>query len=169
MKKIILPLAILGIVITSCSSTQYTYRSSDISNQSIIANQAVVDIALNVKNKLESTSSKRNTPNEAMDEAYYKAITTNNIDIVVDPIFEVITSDKILFWGGKSTAKLTGFGAKFENSRSKIDAIKELKSVDTSDVKKFNAIYYNSSKGINNSSNSTSNKKSTFLEKLMGK
>ena len=168
MKKINLPLASLGLVIASCSSTNYTYRTSNIANQSIIANQAVVDIKLDVKNKIETVSSKKNTANEAMDEAYYKAITTNNIDIVVDPIFEVTTTDKILFWGGKSIAKLTGFGAKFENSRSKIDAIKELKPIDTTDVKKFNAIYYNQTKVNKNNANSNSAKISIF-DKLMGK
>ena len=32
---------------------------------------------------------------------------------------------KILFFGGKTTAKLSGFGGKYVNSRSKIDVIKE--------------------------------------------
>ena len=34
---------------------------------------------------------------EAIDEVYYKAISDNNIDVVVDPIFEVKTTDKILY------------------------------------------------------------------------
>jgi hypothetical protein len=144
MKKIILLLGIVSLLLNvSCSTTNHSYRANSIADKPVIAGQNIVDTKLDLKNKIELTSSKRNTVNEAIDEAYYRAIVDNNIDLVVDPIFEITTTDKILFWGGKSTAKLTGFGAKYDNSRSKVEAIKELKSVDTTDVKKFNAIYYN--------------------------
>lgn len=142
MKKIILSFGALTLL-ASCSTTSHSYRENSIADKNVIAGQVVVDTKLDLKNKIEVLSSKRNTVNEAIDEAYYKAINDNNIDLVVDPIFEITTTDKILFWGGKSTAKLTGFGAKYDNSRSKVEAIKDLKSVDTTDVKKFNAIYYN--------------------------
>jgi len=142
MKKIILSFGAICLL-ASCSTTSHTYRSSTIADKQVIAGQVIVDSKLDVKEKITSISSKRNSVGEAKDEAYYKAITENNIDVVVDPIFEVTTSDKILFWGGKSIAKLTGFGATYVNPRTKVEAIKDLKSVDTTDVKKFNAIYYN--------------------------
>src|SRR6187402_178582 len=145
MKKII-TLGIFGIFLTSCSTVSHTYRSSDIVGSQIVANEVVVDTKIDLLKKIEAVSSKRNSETEAMNEAYYEAITKNNIDVVVDPIFEVTSTDKILFFGGKSTAKLTGFGAKYENSRSQIDAIKELKSVDASDIQKFNSIYNASEK-----------------------
>ena len=145
MKKIILIfMATFGLVaLNSCKSVGYSYRTVDISKDNVIAQQVVVDVKLDVKNKISSTSSKRNTANEAVEEAYYKALVENNIDVVVDPIFEVTTSDKILFFGGKSVAKLSGFGARYENPRNKLEAVKELKTIDTTDVKKFNALYGN--------------------------
>jgi len=145
MKKIILPITISILALTaSCSTTNYSYRSAKINGNNVLSNKTVVDTKVNLNNKIESTSSKRNTPQEAVEEAYYKAIVDNNVDFIVDPIFEVTTTDKILVFGGKSTAKLTGWGGKYSNSRSKIEAIKELSSIDTLDIKKFNEIYINS-------------------------
>lgn len=168
MKKIVLSLSAAMLVLTSCSTTSHTYRANSIADKNVIAGQVIVDTKLDVKTKVEVTSSKRNTVTEAMDEAYYKAIVDNNIDLVVDPIFEVVTTDKILFWGGKSTAKLTGFGAKYDNSRSKIEAVKELKAVDTTDIKKFNAIYYNVNTDGTQMGNTSSAKRGGFLGLILG-
>ncbi|HSI90554.1 MAG TPA: hypothetical protein VK927_05520 [Adhaeribacter sp.] len=158
MNKFLLSALSLGLL-ASCSTTNYTYRSSDIADNSIIASQVVVDTKLDMSNKIEVVSSKRNTVQEAIDEAYYKAIAENRVDVVVSPIFEITTTDKVLFWGGKSTAKLTGFGARYENARSKINAIKELKGIDTTDVKKFMAIYENGN-GSSSRGNINNHKKS---------
>jgi hypothetical protein len=145
MKKIILvAVAFLSLVtLNSCKSVGYTYRTIDVNKENVMAQQVVVDVKLDVKNKITAVSSKRNSVSEAMDEAYYKALVDNNIDVVVDPIFEVTTTDKILFFGGKSVAKLSGFGARYENARSKLDVVKELKTIDTTDVKKFDMLYGN--------------------------
>ena len=167
MKKIILSLGVMSLLL-SCSTTSHTYRANGIADKNVIAGQVVVDTKLDLKTKIEVVSSKRNTVGEAMDEAYYKAINDNNIDLVVDPIFEITTTDKILFWGGKSTAKLTGFGAKYDNSRSKVEAIKDLKSVDTTDVKKFNAIYYNVNTDGTEMGKSPATKRGGFLGLLLG-
>ena len=159
MKKIILSFGAISLL-ASCSTTSHTYRANSISEKQVVAGQVVVDSKLDVKEKITAISSKRNSEREAMDEAYYKAIESNSIDVVVDPIFEVTTSDKILFWGGKSVAKLTGFGATYVNPRTKVEAIKELKSVDTLDIKKFDAIYNSSS--VKKSNTSTATKRSGF-------
>ena len=129
------------VLLSSCSSTNYTYRDNFIQDKPIITSEVVVDVKLDVNKKVESTSSKRKTVELAKNEAYYKAITENNIDVVVDPIFEVKTSDKILFFGGRSTAKLKGFAGYYVNPRTKVEVIKELKLIDTLDIHKFNNIY----------------------------
>jgi hypothetical protein len=143
MKKIILfSIASLGLLsLNSCKSVGYSYRAVDVNKKNIITQEVVVDVKLDLKNKISSTSSKRKSIDEAIDEAYYKAIVDNNIDVVVDPIFEVTTTDKILFFGGKTVAKLTGFGARYENPRNKLEAVKELKTIDTTDVEKFERLY----------------------------
>lgn len=152
MKKTILSVCAIGtLLMTSCSTTNYTYRLAKINKDNVITNSAVVDADVDLKNKITVTSSKRNTALEAQEEAYYKAITENNVDFIIDPIFEINTTDKILFWGGKTIAKLTGWGGKYSNSRLKTEAIKELKSIDPQSIQKFNSIYNNSEKNYNSS------------------
>lgn len=140
MKNFIILVSFIFTLI-SCSSLNHTYRDNFIQNKPVITSEVVVDVKVDVNKKVESVSSKRKTIELAKNEAYYKAITENNIDIVVDPIFEVKTSDKFLFFGGRSTAKLTGFAGYYVNPRSKIEAIQELKLLDTLDIYKFNNIY----------------------------
>ena len=129
------------VFLSSCSSTSHTYRDNFIQNKPVVTSEVVVDVQVDLNKKIESTSSKRKTVELAKSEAYYKAISENNIDIVVDPIFETRTSDKFLFFGGKTTVKLKGFAGYYVNPRTKVDAIKELKLVDTLDIHKYNNIY----------------------------
>ncbi len=133
----------LTALLCSCSTTKYTYRQSNIPSKNVISGEVVVDTKLDLNKKIEATSSPRNSVNEAKEEAYYKAITQNNIDVVVDPIFEIHTDASFLGFGGKSTAKITGFGATYSNPRTKVEAINELTKVDTANIRKFDAIYLN--------------------------
>ena len=143
LKFILVAFCLLTIV--SCSTVNHTYRSVGVDKTNIVTNDVVVDVDVDLNNKINETSSKRKTIKEAKNEVYYKAIANNNIDVVVDPIFEVTTHAKILFFGGKTTAKLSGFGGKYVNSRTKIDVIKELNIIDTLDIKKFDVIFNNGS------------------------
>lgn len=133
------------LLLSSCSSTQHSYRTSNIPNKNVISGEVVVDIKLDLTKKIEATSSLRNSVDEAKEEAYYKAIVQNNIDIIVDPIYQITTTDRILIFGGKSIAKISGFGANYVNPRSKVEAIGELTKLDTTNISKFNAIYFNKS------------------------
>ena len=137
-------LYILTIVfaLTSCSVTKQSYRGVEVNKKNVITDDIVVDVKVDITKPIKSTSSKRNSENEARDEAYFKAITENNIDLVIDPIFEVSTSDKFLFFGGKSVAKLSGFAGYYSNPRNKRNAVKELQSLKMQEVKSFERLYY---------------------------
>jgi hypothetical protein len=140
MKKVLFYLPIV-LIISSCSSTSYTYRENYIDSNPIIATDVVVDLKVDFDNKIESVSGSRKTLEQAKAEAYYKAIAQNKIDVVVDPIFETTTESGFLFVGDKYSVKLMGFGAHYVNPRSKLEALKELKNIDTTDIHKFNYIY----------------------------
>ena len=66
----------------------------------------------------------------------------NYIDLVIDPIFEVSTSGKFLFFGGKSVAKLSGFAGYYSNPRNKRDVVKELQAIKIQDVESFEKLYF---------------------------
>src|SRR6187402_619985 len=108
MKKVLLYLLIV-LIISSCSSTSYTYRENYIDSNPIIATDVVVDLEVNFNNKIESVSGSRKTLEQAKAEAYFKAIAKNNIDVLVDPIYETTTESGFLFIGEKYSVKLIGF------------------------------------------------------------
>ncbi len=142
MKKNVLILSFAAaIVLTSCSSTSYSYRLASIPNKNVISGEVVVDVKLTLAKKVEATSTYRNTVEEAKEEAYYKAITQNNVDVIVDPIYEITTTDSFLWFGGNSIAKISGFGAVYVNPRTKVEAINELTKTENSNLNKFNSIY----------------------------
>lgn len=135
MKTYFFLIVVMMLMLSGCSQKTYNYRSTNIHTPNILAAQVFVDLDVDFTKNILTTSSFRKTLNEAKDEAYHKAIIEHNIDVVVDPIFEITQSGK------KYQVKLTGIGAKYTNPRNKIEVIKELKSIDTTDIKKFNLIY----------------------------
>lgn len=126
----------LMLILMSCSTKSYTYRDAQLSNKNVLATQTVVDTKIDFSKKIVSTSSSRKTQKDAVEEAHYLAIQQNNVDFIVDPIIE-ITSDSF----NNHVAKITGWGGVFVNPKSKIEAINDLKKIDTTDIKKFDMIY----------------------------
>ncbi len=127
--------AFLMLLLVSCSVTTHTSRNTSISNKDLITNNVVVDIKVESGKIVSATSGVRESIELAKNEAYYKAITEKNIDIVVDPIFEISTI------GTRYTAKVTGFAGYYTNPRSKTDAVKELKAVKAENINAFDKMY----------------------------
>lgn len=123
------------MTIISCKTISHTYRTADIKQSKIIANDVIVDVDVDFNKRVTGHSEKYKTSKEAKNEAYYKAITQNNIDIIVDPIYEIKRSY------GKFTASVTGYAGFFKNTRSKIDVINELKDISLDDIKKYDLLF----------------------------
>lgn len=132
--KIVL-VAVVFMSVFSCSTSRYSYRVTGTEKTDVITNDVVVDVQIDLNKKINQTSSKQKTEQRAKDEAYYKAIVNNNIDIIVDPIYEVTKTFN------KYTAKITGFAGYYKNARSKVSVIEELKAVDTLDIIKYDYIF----------------------------
>ncbi len=126
---------ILTLTLYSCSVTSYTNRNISIDKNDLITNNIVVDVKVEPTKIVTATSGVRESIELAKNEAYYKAITEKNIDIVVDPIFEISTI------GTRYTAKVTGFAGYYTNPRSKTDAVKELKAVKAENINAFDKMY----------------------------
>jgi uncharacterized protein YjgD (DUF1641 family) len=118
---------------TSCSSYKHTHRLSQIPEKSVvIADKVGVELKVDENKVVQATSTKRHaSPQDAKDEAYYNAIVNNNIHVLVDPIYKIQTSARILFIGGKSTATVTGFAGYYQNPRSYKEIKDELEAEDT--------------------------------------
>lgn len=143
LKILIVGLGLLIVVATSsCSSSKHSHRISQIPEKSVvIAGKIGVELRVD-ENKIiqASTSKSHKSAQDAKDEAYYNAITQNNIHVLVDPIYKTITGPKILIFGGKSTSTVTGFAGYYENPRSykevqdELDAQKLKKDQDAFDL-----------------------------------
>ena len=68
---------------------------------------------------------------EAMQEAKYKAITGNDIDILVDMVYKVEKK------GGKYSVTVTGFAGYYKNSRTLYEDIELMSKIRKEDVEKY--------------------------------
>lgn len=141
MKKInFLIIVAISILATSCSKNYYSHRSVNVERKDFMVTPVVADINVDFTKKISATSTKQKTINAAKDMAYYKAVTENNIDVLVDPIYNIEQTDKILFWGGKVTASISGFGAKYTNTRKLNEVVKDY-NIDANAVENFKKLY----------------------------
>jgi len=117
MKNHSLIFLLASIFLTSCVSMKHTYRSQDVQPSGImVADNYVADLDINFKKTISGeTSRQHKSESQAKQEAYFNAISSNNVHVLVDPIYSV-SSTKRLF-GSTSTAKVYGFGALYENPR----------------------------------------------------
>lgn len=119
MKNTKLPLLFVGaLLVVSCSTYNHSHRVAEIPQRNLeIADKIVVDIDVDLTKTVKARSNKHSSVKDAKDEAYYRAIVDNNIHVLVDPIYSIETSSKVLFFGGKSVAEITGFAGYYKNPR----------------------------------------------------
>jgi hypothetical protein len=114
--RVALPVLALALA-TSCSTYQHSHRVSNIAEENIVVtNKIAVDLKIDLAKSCRGRSGRHKNVKDAKDEAYYDAIQTNAIHVLVDPIYSVTTT-RTLF-GKKSTADVVGFAGYYRNSRS---------------------------------------------------
>ena len=134
--------AMLALVaMSSCStasksSYSYSARQSDVIRQDIQATPTIVDVVTDYAKRVVATSDWQSSKEDAMNECRFLAITENNIDIVVDPIFKIECN------GSRYKATLTGFAGYYANPRGLVDDIKALREVSKEDIEKY-LIFHN--------------------------
>lgn len=131
MKKVIVILLASVACLCSCSTYKYTSRQVAVENHDIVASPTVVDVAVDYTKRVTETSRKCGSAMEAMQEAKYKAIVNNDIDIIVDMIYK--TEKR----GGKYRVTVTGYAGYYKNSRSLYEDIKRLGGIKKEDVEKY--------------------------------
>ncbi len=91
-KKHLLFALVLGaftLMQVGCSTYSFTSRSNCINAIDIESNRQVADIEVHYKKKVSSTSDFQKFASQAKQQAVYQCIMEHNIDVLVDPIFEV--------------------------------------------------------------------------------
>lgn len=99
-------------------SGEHTFRSIDIKNVEIVAENFVAEIDFGPIIKVVSAKSNKRhkSASLAKDEAYFNAIVDNEIDVLIDPIYAVRKKGKFLFFfGGYAEATVVGFAGYYKN------------------------------------------------------
>ena len=112
-----LPLAVTtALMLNSCSTFNHSYRISDIAEDNIVVtNKIAVDLKVDLGKACKGRSGSHKSVKDAKDEAYYDAIQSNSIHVLVDPIYSVQTTRSL--FGKRSNAQVVGFAAYYKNSR----------------------------------------------------
>ena len=136
MKKILLGnIFVIALLLSSCSTYQYTARQTHVERQNITMSPTIVDVKPDYTKRIEVTSKWCKTKDEALNECKYNAITTNKIDVVVDPIFKIEYNKGQLSRPFKAT--LTGFAGYYVNSRTLYEDMAKLKEFSREDIEKY--------------------------------
>ena len=123
MKKYFL-LVLSVAALSSCSTYKHSYRLSEVPQNKIGVTSTVVDVETDFERKIKAASDRPATSvADAKANAYFNAITDNDIDVLVDPIYSVRVTRGLFATTAK--AEVTGFAGKFVNPRSESDAKQE--------------------------------------------
>ncbi len=91
----------LGLLIISgtysCSFSKHSFRVSEIPDKNVVvADKISVELRVDENKVIQASSSRSHkSAQDAKNEAYYNAITNNNIHVLVDPLYHTVTSAKI--------------------------------------------------------------------------
>lgn len=135
MKKILVVLCMGALVLTGCSTYQYTARQTGIDRDDIQASPTLVDIKSDFNKRVEAISSWHPTKEDAMLECRYLAITNNKIDLVVDPIYKIECRNSRIRKRFKAT--LTGFAGYYVNGRTQREDIEAISKFSLEDIEKY--------------------------------
>ena len=119
MKKIILSIFMVGALV-SCKTFSHSSRNIGLENKDVKANTFVLETVPDFSKKVKGSSTKKHTAEKsAKEEAYFNAIIDNNVDVLIDPIYSVTSTKKmLLFFGGKSQATVYGYAGFYKNPKS---------------------------------------------------
>jgi hypothetical protein len=129
-------LIFLALLLSSCSTYNFSHRSVSIDKNNLIATPVVVDLNVVDGKKIIATSDKKKSAEIAKDQAYYKAIVENGIDVVIDPVYKLTYKPTFLFFRKRYTAEVSGLAGKYDNSRNIYEAVKPY-SLDSNAIKSF--------------------------------
>lgn len=136
MKKIILGnVFVLALLLSGCTTYQYSTRQTNVNRQAISMSPTIVDVKPDYSKRIEaSTSGWCFTKDEAVNECRYTAITANNIDVIVDPIFKVKRRPIAI---RKYKATVTGYAGYYVNSRTLYEDMKTMKEFSREEIEKY--------------------------------
>ena len=151
MKRLLMPF-VMALMLTGCSTYQYSSRSIDVRNRNVGAKETAVEVVVDYARVVTSTSDFQLTKNDAIKEAEYRCLIDNKIDVIVDPIVKVEFSPFSI--SKKYRATITGYAGMYKVAPAGVDIVK---SYSKEEIEKYKLLtdpsfpqhYYNSGEGDN--------------------
>lgn len=149
MKKTVLPV-LSAIILTGCSTYQYTARSIGVDRQNVGTKEIAVEIVPDYERTVTAVSDFQTTKYDAIAEAEHRCIVENDIDVVVDPIVRI--EREPMQPRKKYRATISGFAGTYRAAKAGVDAAKEYEKEDIEKYKllsdpDFAKYYYSSGTG----------------------
>ncbi len=108
----------------SCSATyQYTARKVDVNTRDINPTQQAVSVKTDFSKHVTATSDYHFFVSSAKKEAEYRCLQNNNIDVIVDPIFQI--EYNLFKFKKHCKATVIGFAGKYEEHPVGVEATKD--------------------------------------------
>lgn len=130
------PLLLLAVILSSCSTYQFTARQADIRQRSIDSKEQMASIVVNYDREVTATSDYQLTRKDAIAEAEFLCIQDAKIDVVVDPIFKIEYNPFKMKKRFKAT--IIGYAGTYKEEPNRLD---DSKNYTLEEIEKFKLLY----------------------------
>ena len=122
MKRFFMPL-LMALVLTGCSTYQYTSRTIPIGKEAVTPTETSAELVVDYEKSITATSDFQKTANEAIQQAHYRCMIENKVDVVVDPVYKVERSGYQMSTPYKAT--VTAFAGTYKTAPTGVDVVKD--------------------------------------------
>ena len=130
------PLLLLAVILSSCSTYQFTARQADIRQRSIDTKDQMASIVVNYDREVTATSDYQLTRKDAIAEAEFLCIQASKIDVVVDPIYKIEYNPFKMKKRFKAT--IIGYAGTYKEEPNRLD---DSKNYTLEEIEKFKLLY----------------------------
>ncbi len=127
------------LLMNSCATytnTTYTARSTSIRQNEISSKSLGTEIEVDFSRRVTGQSDAQILKSDAIDEAQYRCISENNIDVLVDPIYKIEFS---MFQKKAYKVTVVGYAGMYKQVKTGVDAVVE-KNYNVEDIEKYKLI-----------------------------
>lgn len=130
------PLLLLAVVLSSCTTYQFSARQTDVRQRSIDSKEQMASIVVNYDREVTATSDYQLTRKDAIAEAEFLCIQDAKIDVVVDPIYKIEYNPFKLKKRFKAT--IIGYAGTYKEEPNRLD---DSKNYTLEEIEKFKLLY----------------------------
>lgn len=127
---------LLSLMMSSCTTYSYTSRSTSIRPNEMSSRSLGAEINVDFSRRVTATSDPQILKADAINNAQYKCINENNIDVVVDPIYKVEFN---MFQKKAYKVTVVGYAGTYKQVPTGVDAVVE-KKYSVEDIEKYKLI-----------------------------